>query len=74
MSDADRVLIVGGGPAGLEALIALRELAAERVSLTLLALTPDFNYKPLAVAEPFHPGTRAATTSRRSPPTTAPAS
>lgn len=52
-----RVLIAGGGPAGLEALIALRELAAERVSVTLLADTPEFVYRPLAVAEPFGAGT-----------------
>ena len=51
------VLIVGGGPAGLETLIALRALAEERVRLTLLSLTSEFSYKPLAVAEPFSPGT-----------------
>ena len=32
-----RVLIVGGGVAGLEAALALRELAGERVATTLLA-------------------------------------
>jgi len=48
-----RVVIAGGGVAGLEALLALRALAADRVELTLVAPTPDFVYRPLAVAEPF---------------------
>jgi sulfide:quinone oxidoreductase len=48
-----KVLIVGGGVAALEALIALRELAEERVSIELV--TPDayFTYRPLEIAEPF---------------------
>jgi hypothetical protein len=49
----DRVLIAGGGVAALEGLIALRELAGDRLHLTLLAPEPDFVYRPLAVAEPF---------------------
>jgi len=48
-----RVVIAGGGVAGLEALLALRELAEERVELQLLAPEPLFWYRPLAVAEPF---------------------
>lgn len=51
-SPAD-VLIAGGGVAALEALIALRELAGDRVRVTLLSPQPDFVYRPLAVAEPF---------------------
>ena len=47
------VLIAGGGVAALEALIALRELAGERVRATLLAPEHDFVYRPMAVAEPF---------------------
>src|SRR5687767_5796887 len=47
------VVIVGGGVAGLEALMALRDLAGDRVDLTLVAPDPDFTYKPLAVEEPF---------------------
>jgi sulfide:quinone oxidoreductase len=46
-------LIAGGGVAGLEALLALRDFAGDRVRLTLIAPDPDFVYKPLAVAEPF---------------------
>lgn len=48
-----RVVIAGGGVAALEALIALRNLAEERVSIELVTPTPDFTYRPLAVAEPF---------------------
>ena len=48
-----RVVIAGGGVAGLEALLALHALAGDRVELTLVAPTPDFVYRPLAVAEPF---------------------
>jgi sulfide:quinone oxidoreductase len=48
-----RTVIAGGGVAGLEALLALRALAGDRVELTLVAPTADFIYRPLAVAEPF---------------------
>jgi sulfide:quinone oxidoreductase len=51
--DRFRVLIAGGGVAALEAMIALRHLAEERVDLTLLAPDSVFTYRPLAVAEPF---------------------
>jgi sulfide:quinone oxidoreductase len=47
------VVIAGGGVAALEALIALRDLAGDRVKVTLVAPTSDFVYRPLAVAEPF---------------------
>ena len=39
--------------AALEALIALRELAEERVELEVVTPTAEFAYRPLAVAEPF---------------------
>ena len=48
-----RVLIAGGGIAGLEAVLALHELAGERAALTLVAPDPEFTYKPLLVEEPF---------------------
>src|SRR3954471_16286270 len=47
------VVIAGGGVAALEALIALRDLAGDRVKLTLVAPQTDFVYRPLSVAEPF---------------------
>jgi len=51
--DGTRVLIAGGGVAGLEALLALHDLAGDRAELTLVAPQPDFIYKPLLVEEPF---------------------
>src|ERR1700687_3507914 len=48
-----RVLIAGGGVAALEAALALRELAEDRVSVELLCPETHFWYRPLAVAEPF---------------------
>ncbi len=52
-TDRARVLIAGGGIAGLESLIALRHLAGDSLELTLVAPRPDFVYKPLVVEEPF---------------------
>jgi sulfide:quinone oxidoreductase len=48
-----QVLIAGGGIAGLEALLALHDLAKDRVEITLAAPEPEFLYKPLSVEEPF---------------------
>jgi sulfide:quinone oxidoreductase len=47
------VVIAGGGVAGLEGALALRELAGERVSITLVSPEPEFVYRPMTVAEPF---------------------
>ena len=57
-SDASplRVLVAGGGVAGLEALLALRDLASDRVRLTLLTPEAEFAYRPMAVAVPFARG------------------
>ena len=52
-SGTTRVTIVGGGVAALEAMIALRQLAEERVAIELVAPTSEWSYRPLAVAEPF---------------------
>jgi sulfide:quinone oxidoreductase len=51
-----RVLIAGGGVAGLEALLALRDLGGDRVEPILLSPDPEFVYRPMAVAEPFGRG------------------
>jgi sulfide:quinone oxidoreductase len=48
-----KVLIAGGGVAGVEALLALSALAPERVSIELIAPDPHFTFRPLSVAEPF---------------------
>jgi sulfide:quinone oxidoreductase len=50
------VVIVGGGIAALEAVLALHDLAGERVRLTLIAPEPDFVSRPFVVAEPFARG------------------
>jgi hypothetical protein len=47
------VLVVGGGVAALETLMALHDLAGGRVRVTLVAPDRDFVYRPMAVAEPF---------------------
>jgi sulfide:quinone oxidoreductase len=51
-----RVVIAGGGVAALEAALALRRLAEERVSVDLVAPEPRFWYRPLAVVESFGAG------------------
>lgn len=51
-----RVLVAGGGVAALEATLALRKLAEERVTIELVAPEREFTYRPLAVAEPFRAG------------------
>jgi sulfide:quinone oxidoreductase len=56
MPDPLHVLVAGGGVVGLESLIALRDLAGERVRCTLLTPEPEFVYRPMAVAEPFARG------------------
>jgi sulfide:quinone oxidoreductase len=47
------VMIVGGGVAGLEAVLGLSELAGELVDIELLSPNDDFIYRPMLVAEPF---------------------
>jgi sulfide:quinone oxidoreductase len=51
-----KVLIAGAGVAGLEAAFALRELAGDRVALSILAPADEFVYRPMSVAEPFTSG------------------
>jgi len=55
MSTAEKpsVLIVGGGIAGMEAALALSELAPGLADVTLIAPEPEFHYKPMVVGEPF---------------------
>ena len=50
------VLIAGGGVAALETLMALRDLAGERVSITLVAPDASLTYRPMTVAQPFNAG------------------
>lgn len=52
-SRAPSIVIAGGGVAGLEAALALRELLHDRADLTLVAGSETFHYRPLGVGEPF---------------------
>src|SRR5260221_6645231 len=51
-----RVLIVGGGVAGLETLMALRGLAGDLVTLTPIAPQDEFVFSPLTVQRPLSVG------------------
>jgi sulfide:quinone oxidoreductase len=58
MSTADsaqkfRVVIVGGGVAAVEAVLALHELAGDHVATTVLAPNEEFVYRPMTVREPL---------------------
>lgn len=48
-----RVVIAGGGVASLEAALALRELAGERVAVEIYSPRREFVYRPYAVGKPF---------------------
>jgi len=48
-----RVVIAGGGVAALEAALALRDLAPDRITTTVLSPNSDFVYRPMRVREPF---------------------
>jgi sulfide:quinone oxidoreductase len=48
-----RVVVAGGGVAGLEAVMALKHIAGARVSIMLVAPDDEFFYRPLSVGEPF---------------------
>lgn len=47
------MLIAGGGVAALETALALKDLAADRVEMTLIAPNEEFVYRPMTVREPF---------------------
>src|SRR5919197_263116 len=49
-----RIVIAGGGVAALEACLALREhVAADELDVTLMTPAARFEYRPIAVLEPF---------------------
>jgi sulfide:quinone oxidoreductase len=50
------VLVAGGGVAALEAALALRDLAADRLTVKLISASPAFAYRPMSVQEPFSYG------------------
>ena len=47
------VVVAGGGVAGVETLLALRTLADDALSLTLVSPAEQLHYRPFAVLEPF---------------------
>lgn len=51
-TEARRVVIVGGGIAALEAVLALHDLAHTHVSVTVIAPEPEFMLRPLEVGRP----------------------
>jgi sulfide:quinone oxidoreductase len=51
-----RVVVAGGGVAGVEALLALHDLAGERVELTVIEPEVEFVFRPMATAEAFGRG------------------
>lgn len=52
-SGASKALIVGGGVGALEAAIALRDLAGDKVAVEICAGRGEFLYRPFAVGEPY---------------------
>ncbi|MHB1568939.1 MAG: FAD-dependent oxidoreductase, partial [Solirubrobacteraceae bacterium] len=55
--DRVHVVIAGGGVAAVESLLALRELAGQRVQITLISPQREFLYRPATVSEAFDYGT-----------------
>jgi sulfide:quinone oxidoreductase len=53
---AYRAVIAGGGVAALEAVLALREAAGDRVEIELIAPNREFRLEAMTVAEPFGGG------------------
>jgi len=53
---AYRVVIAGGGVAALEAVLALRDLAGDRLEIELISPNRDFHLEAMTVAEPFAGG------------------
>ena len=51
--DKFRVVVVGGGIAAVETVLALQDLAGDRVAMTLIAPNDELVYRPMTVREPF---------------------
>lgn len=51
-----RLLILGGGVGGVEAMVALHDLCGDRVEIAVHTPRREFLYRPLAVTEPFGVG------------------
>jgi sulfide:quinone oxidoreductase len=55
LSECTNVVVAGGGVAALEAVLALRALADDRVHITLVAPGPELTFRPSAPFEAFGP-------------------
>lgn len=51
--DMQKVLVAGAGVAGLEAALALRDLAGDRVDVSLHDPSREFAYRPFGIGEPY---------------------
>jgi sulfide:quinone oxidoreductase len=51
--DRQKVLVAGAGVAGLEAALALRDLAGDRVEVSLHDPAEEFAYRPFGIGEPY---------------------
>lgn len=51
--EESRVLIVGGGVGGIEAALALHDLAGDKARVEICTGRGDFVYRPFAVGEPY---------------------
>ena len=51
----ERVIIVGGGVAGLETLLALRALGGDRLDISVVAPELKFINQSMCVEQPFKP-------------------
>jgi sulfide:quinone oxidoreductase len=56
ITSAHRVIVAGGGVAGLEAILALHAQAGDRVDITLLEPSIELVDRPMLVARPFAAG------------------
>ncbi|MFZ2049842.1 MAG: FAD-dependent oxidoreductase [Solirubrobacteraceae bacterium] len=55
-SEKLRVIVVGGGVAALETVLALHDLAGELTDVSVVAPNSEFHYRPMTVREPFSQG------------------
>jgi sulfide:quinone oxidoreductase len=56
MPPSERVVVAGGGPAAIESLLALRELAGDRVGVELIVPDAELVVRAYEVLAPFHEG------------------
>jgi len=55
-NESTRIVIVGGGPAAIEAMLALSELGGSRAAIDVFSPSGELKIRPLAVLSPFGEG------------------